>query len=577
MPKIPTFTTQARPTAEVGGVRSNVQAPIPDYLGKIQAGLTEYYVKERTAEANTNALQILGELYGDQKDGTKGLYSIQDELKNNGNPSQVPGLYDEKVKQLWESTKSTRLDSLDNFTKKALEQKFQATSLIFKQEVIKGSRDTLYNNQKKVVGEDTQRDIINLKTVGPDYLSIFNQNRIDSISKVADIQDWQKKELISGAIKFGHKELGETLLEKNPELLKELIQSGKLQLEDKVFGDLLDKTDKKIQSNLFNQITIGLDYNPESTMKQAGQEFNKIINGTFDNPNIQKVYNNLSDTQKSDLKKEAIRKYNEFETIFKVRANDSRRLQADGSKKAVDNVIKKANSDLYDPDVIKESFKGNEKLINDFGQINILSSKNELSDSSAYPVKYEIMKKISSGTVIDVGTPFRLTGESNPMSLTERVLNKQISKSDLENFNNQFKIEKIDDKTKNNMNKFFDFIKENELLIGGSPAVREIDSSYDSRMNSFIDTMYNRYNDGLSKGISADDLLNRNDSKNFIAKDGNNYRLSRGEFDKQIDMLLRKFQDTKSFKVGETITNSKGEKAVVIRIDENGKVILNRK
>jgi hypothetical protein len=577
MPKIPTFTTEARPTAEVGGVRSNVQAPIPDYFGKIQAGLTEYYVKEKTAEANTNALQILGELYGDQKDGTKGLYSIQDELKNNGNPSQVPGLYDEKVKKLWESTKSTKLDSLDNFTKKALEQKFQATSLIFKQEVIKGSRDTLYSNQKKVVGEDTQRNIVNLKTVGPDYLPIFNQNTIDSISKIADIQDYQKKELISEAIKFGHKELAETLLEKNPELLKELIQSGKLQLEDKVFGDLLDKTDKKIQSNLFNQITIGLDYNPESTMKQAGQEFNKVINGTFDNPNIQKVYNNLSDTQKNDLKKEAIRKYNEFETIFKVRANDSRRLQADGSKKAVDNVIKKANSDLYDPDVIKESFKGNEKLINDFSQINILSSKNELSDSSAYPVKYEIMKNISSGTIIDVGTPFRLTGESNPMSLTERVLNKQISKSDLENFNNQFKIEKIDNKTKNNMIKFFDFIKENELLIGGSPAVREIDPSYDNRMNSFIDTMYDRYNDGLSKGISPDNLLNRNDSKNFIAKDGNNYRLSRGEFDKQIDMLMRKFQDTKSFKVGETITNSKGEKAVVIRIDENGKVILNRK
>jgi uncharacterized protein (UPF0216 family) len=163
------------------------------------------------------------------------------------------------------------------------------------------------------------------------------------------------------------------------------------------------------------------------------------------------------------------------------------------------------------------------------------------------------------------------------MSLTERVLNKQISKSDLENFNNQFKIEKIDEKTKNNMTKFFDFIKENELLIGGSPAVREIDPSYDNRMNSFIDTMYDRYNDGLSKGISPDNLLNRNDSKNFIAKDGNNYRLSRGEFDKQIDMLMRKFQDTKSFKVGETITNSKGEKAVVIRIDENGKVILNRK
>ena len=64
------------------------------------------------------------------------------------------------------------------------------------------------------------------------------------------------------------------------------------------------------------------------------------------------------------------------------------------------------------------------------------------------------------------------------------------------------------------MAKFFDFVKANELLIGGSPGVREIDSSYDKRMNLFIDEMYNRYNVGISQGIPADSLLNRNDSKN---------------------------------------------------------------
>jgi hypothetical protein len=114
------------------------------------------------------------------------------------------------------------------------------------------------------------------------------------------------------------------------------------------------------------------------------------------------------------------------------------------------------------------------------------------------------------------------------------------------------------------------------LLIGGSPGVREIDSSYDKRMNLFIDEMYNRYNVGISQGIPADSLLNRNDSKNFIAKDAANYQLSRSQLDKEIDMQIRKFQDAKLYKVGEVITNSKGEKAVVVRIDENGKVILNR-
>ena len=42
MPKIPTFTTQARPTAEVGGVKSNIQAPIPTFAGGIQETITNY-------------------------------------------------------------------------------------------------------------------------------------------------------------------------------------------------------------------------------------------------------------------------------------------------------------------------------------------------------------------------------------------------------------------------------------------------------------------------------------------------------------------------------------------------------
>ena len=576
MPKIPTFESQGRPTAEVGGVKSNIQVPFETSFTKIGSTIADYYVKEKTTEANTNALKTLSSLYGNQNDGTQGLYSIQDELKKNPNPSQAASLYDEKITKLWSSAENSYLANADNFTRKALEQKFYATANVFKQDVIKGSRDALFEEQKKVTFLDTQQGIINLKTLGENYLPIYNQDRYTNINNLSDLEPQQKKELLDEAIALGHKELAETIIEKNPDQFNRLVREGKLSLDNKSFAELVDKADKKVQSNLFNQITIGLDYNPQSTMKKAGQEFNKIIDGKFDNPNIQKAYNSLSDSQKNDLKKEAIRKYNEFETIYKVRADDSRRMQADGSKKAVDNVIKKANSDLYDPNIIKESFKGNDKLINDFSKINILSSKNELLDSSAYPTKYEIMKNISSGNVIDVETPFRLTGESMPMSLTDRVINKQISKSDLENFNTQFKIEKLDDKTKNNMAKFFDFVKANELLIGGSPGVREIDSSYDKRMNLFIDEMYNRYNIGISQGIPADSLLNRNDSKNFIAKDAANYQLSRTQLDKEIDMQIRKFQDAKLYKVGEVITNSKGEKAVVVRIDENGKVILNR-
>ena len=66
------------------------------------------------------------------------------ELKKNPNPSQAAVLYDQKIKQLWSSAENSSLANADNFTRKALEQKFYATANVFKQDVIKG-----FNSLKK--------------------------------------------------------------------------------------------------------------------------------------------------------------------------------------------------------------------------------------------------------------------------------------------------------------------------------------------------------------------------------------------------------------------------------------------
>lgn len=87
MPKIPTFESQGRPTAEVGGVKTNIQLPFETSFTKMGSAIADYYVKEKTAEANTNALKALSGLYGNQQDGTQGLYSIQDELKKSKSKS----------------------------------------------------------------------------------------------------------------------------------------------------------------------------------------------------------------------------------------------------------------------------------------------------------------------------------------------------------------------------------------------------------------------------------------------------------------------------------------------------------
>jgi hypothetical protein len=52
MPKIPTFESQGRPTAEVPSVKASFQVPVSNEIfTKAQNFLTDYYVKERESEA----------------------------------------------------------------------------------------------------------------------------------------------------------------------------------------------------------------------------------------------------------------------------------------------------------------------------------------------------------------------------------------------------------------------------------------------------------------------------------------------------------------------------------------------
>ena len=173
-----------------------------------------------------------------------------------------------------------------------------------------------------------------------------------------------------------------------------------------------------------------------------------------------------------------------------------------------------------------------------------------------------------------MNTPVKTGIDAQGSTLVEKVINKQISKKDLELFNSIMPVNGVDQKTKDNMKQFFNFIQANETLIGGVSTFRNFDPTYDSRMNSFLDDMYTRYNDGLKKGLQPKDLLSRT-SENFIAKDGAKYTLNRDDINLQIEETINK-QTKTQYKIGDVITNSKGEKATVLRIDQNGKVILQK-
>lgn len=578
MPKIPAYTSQLRATTDINIPKSGVQMPVTAPFTGLQNTIADYYVKEKTAEANTNALKAISDLYNDQEDGTQGLFTIKSELSANPNPSQVTKEYDNKVNTLWSSVQqSSKYSDMDNFTKSAVKEKFFATAGILKTDVLKGSRDSLFKEEIKVADGYYQNETIMLKELGAKYLPIYEQNISKTFNNL-NLDAGQKKTLLDERLNFGRLELAQSMLNrKESESLTEMLKNGTIKLDNKSFNLIFDQTQKQNTSNIYSELTSGISQTPGMNMTQLGEEYKKVLNfskGIFETERQKQIYDKLSPTEKGDLIRNANEKYNIVSTQIKIQNDDVNRIVSDTVQKGMSNVVNSSKIKEYNPNVINDAFGKNEKLKSDLFKLNQVVSSNEDVKTTPYQYKFDILKKISTGEIIDINTPVKIGVDAQNTTLIEKVINKEISKKDLEMFNSLMQVKGIDQKTKDNMKEFFNFIQANETLVGGVSTIRNFDPTYDSRMNSFLNDMYLRYTNGLKKGLEPKDMLSRN-SENFIAKDGSKYTLNTEDVNLQIEESIKK-QTQKQYKVGDVITNSKGEKATVLRIEQNGKVILQK-
>ena len=156
MPKIPTFTTQARPTAEVGGVKSSVQTPIPTYLGKIQSALTDYYVKSEQASNITEAQKI--------KNST--IDKVSELTRISGNISN-PRVAAETFSKGYQEIINNTLSGVTNKNVKKLAQSsFLEDEYKFKYQVLNSSGKLLEQQTKSILDETTTTEIATALSTG---------------------------------------------------------------------------------------------------------------------------------------------------------------------------------------------------------------------------------------------------------------------------------------------------------------------------------------------------------------------------------------------------------------------------
>ena len=524
MPKIPTYKSQVNMTSASPNVESNLSINPSDNIYNATKSLTNYiqdeYVKEAKLEADNKATLALNELFINQENGTKGLYSIQSETQTNSKPLEAAASFDSNVNKLWDYAKTNKLQNFDNFTKKALEKKFYATAGLFKSKALLGSRTEQILETKKITNDVVLKEGLALVLNGMEYLPIYKSRIETRLKEQSVIEDkGVYEEELKIALIFGEIQLANSLVTQDPYKLKEDISKfTNLTLQQK--SELLTTADANILQSKFGALTESLNLSPDAPPDLLTKAYDEISKGTFGgNEDLKKLYQSLSSPEKSEFstyynkKARALKTDMQFSVlasnqIFKAEAAGETKKIIEDMEKSTGVYDQKINELFGKTPLILEQFKIlNEKVVNSNG-----------ISASSFDGNSEIINLILNDDINLVTDKFVLPGESGePKSIVERY-ESGVNLADLKFLSNILDTQNKNPEFKATLEPFFNFINDFKVPVEGSPALKFIDDGFDKRLNNFKYTMYQRFVTGIEQGMSAKTLVDPAD-KNFIGKD----------------------------------------------------------
>jgi len=554
MPKIPTYKSQVNMTSQSGSVESNLSINPSDNIYNATKSLTNYiqdeYVKEAKLEADNKATLALNELFINQENGTKGLYSIQSETQTNSKPLEAAALFDSNVNKLWDYAKTNKLQNFDNFTKKALEKKYYATAGLFKSKALLGSRQEQILETKKITNDVVLKEGLALVLNGMEYLPIYKSRIETRLNEESSITEkGVLKEELNTALIFGEIQLGNSLATENPYQLKENISKfTNLSLDQK--SQLLVLADQTILNSNTIYFTSGMELKQDTTSKDILEEYEGIIKQTF-NGNVDKIkkWQTLSESDRSSIIIEAkkIRRANTSElsnrntSILNEQKDESinkyREFYSTSKNLETLNLLE-VNKIFGEP---TNNYEQQSK-----SQVVELSTKigeKEFSNVNNYYKNFDIQKAILSGEVTDHITPFILDGETEAKSITQRV-GDGVSKQEF-GFYLNYLLPNIENKTFiKDHQKLYSRIENLQTYIQGPSVLNYLDTTTDNRLNNFQSSMIFLFAKGLKEGDTADEMLDPKNKK-FIGKNYKTYQPDKDALTKILSLKSIEATETK--------------------------------
>jgi hypothetical protein len=175
MPKIPTFESQTRPTAEVGGIKTSFQVPVTnDIFTKAQSLVADYYIKEREEEAKIKSLDFENKLLPK-------LYDAYDKHSKNPFPSEASSSFLKEGKEIMQSIADNELAGENNFVKRRFLAKGNASLSTINLATLQKSR-LLMEEEKKKVGNDFKSGLYTELTMGAIDIPFAQQKASDYVN-----------------------------------------------------------------------------------------------------------------------------------------------------------------------------------------------------------------------------------------------------------------------------------------------------------------------------------------------------------------------------------------------------------
>ena len=571
MPKIPTFESKSTITSQGPSVTSNLQIPLSQTVGAALQPVSDFvkqeYIKERKLEENNKVDKIIADSYKDNESGPNGFLTLSSETGKNGNPSDASSIYDQGVDKLYNFMSSSQGQNLSRFGKQIFKSKFYASASQLKSNALLESRKTQFKESS-----DIDSDYISQKTIalsalpggsGLDQLYIEIDERLDSNPYYND-QPQLKKEVKLRYQQFSAASIANKMLLNEPALLKKQLQDGKYNvLESKDIIDLSQKADVAIKDQKFQTLTntislVGVGDIAPSALKDITKQ---TINGNFaGDENLQNIYNSLSNTEKREFRSFAAKKAREKrnELLFEIQAQDA-------VQKLDDNTLYNDVMEEVKPDSgisqtkLNEIFSQNSIPLEQFTDLNTKiqdNNTNKIVAMSDADLNRNIVGLIATDKINRVTDKFTLPGETEPSSIVERF-NKGTDVEDIRFYSNIIKEQSTNPKLfEKQFSPFYSFLEQTRNLIA-SDSVRLIDTvTYNKSLNVFKRDMYDRYQEGIAKGLKPIELIDPT-NKNYIAKDYLSYTVDKNEVFKSMMENVKKESNVPKKLPGESFKDYK--------------------